>query len=211
MQSSTSSSKEKLFDQLLNLVDAHSGTEGQDFEKYKDDPVLFCEEVLGETLTDDVKRLMESVRDNTITIAKSANAVGKTHAAGGLAVWAYKCFAGSQVITAAAPPEANLKKILWSEIGHRVESHPKVFKNDKQMVLEVSRSAKSFLIGVTIPTAGTETQREAKFSGKHAPYLFFIIDEGDAVPDEVYKGIESCISGGHTRVLVMFNPRGRIW
>jgi len=118
------------------------------------------------------------------------------------------------VITAAAPPEANLKKILWSEIGHRVESHPKVFKNDKQMVLEVSRSAKSFLIGVTIPTAGTETQREAKFSGKHAPYLFFIVDEGDAVPDEVYKGIESCISGGHVRVLIMFNPRaegGEVW
>ncbi len=82
------------------------------------------------------------------------------------------------------------------------------------MVLEVSRSAKSFLIGVTIPTAGTETQREAKFSGKYAPYLFFIVDEGDAVPDEVYKGIESCISGGHVRVLIMFNPRaesGEVW
>jgi len=207
MRSYSDLSRQKLYDRLLILADAQLGIAGEDYSKYQDNPVGFCEEILKETLTDDVKVLMESVRDNPITVAKSANAVGKTHAAGGLAVWAYKCFPNSQVYTAAAPPEANLKKILWSEIGHRVETHQDVFENDKQMVLEVSRSAKSFLIGVTIPTAGTETQREAKFAGKHAENLFFIIDEGDAVPDEVYKGIESCISGGHVRVLVMFNPR----
>ena len=41
-----------------------------------------------------------------------------------------------------------------------------------------------------------EAVREAKFSGKHAPYLLFILDEGDAIGDEVYRGIESCMSGG---------------
>jgi hypothetical protein len=60
---------------------------------------------------------------------------------------------------------------------------------------------------VTIPASGSAAQREAKFSGKHSPFLLFIIDEGDAVPDDVYRGIESCMSGGHARLLVMFNPR----
>ena len=63
---------------------------------------------------------------------------------------------------------------------------------------------------MTIPASGTPAQREAKFSGKHAPNLLFIIDEGDAVPDEVYKGIESCMTGGHARLLIMFNPRAEI-
>jgi hypothetical protein len=208
MKSSIAYSRNALLDQLLNLVDSRYGSgDQQDFSKYQADPVKFGEKVLGEKFTVEVEKLMESVRDNPITVAKSANAVGKTHAAARAAVWFYKCFPNSQVYTAAAPPEGNLKKILWSEIGHLVESHPDIFKNDKQMVLEVSRSAKSFLVGVTIPTSGTETQREAKFSGKHAPYLLFLVDEGDAVPDEVYKGIESCISGGHVRVLIMFNPR----
>ena len=58
--------------------------------------------------------------------------------------------------------------------------------------------------------SGTEAQREAKFSGKHAPYLLFILDEGDAIPDEVYRGIESCMSGGHARLLIMFNPRAEV-
>jgi hypothetical protein len=35
----------------------------------------------------------------------------------------------------------------------------------------------------------------------------FIFDEGDAIPDEVYAGRESCTSGGEFRTLIMFNPR----
>ena len=150
---------------------------------------------------------MESVRDFPITIAKSGNATGKTHAAARIAIWFYKTFPDAQVYTSAAPPESNLKKLLWGEIGSAMEKHPKLFAADSIRSLFISRSAKSFISGVTIPASGTETQREAKFSGKHAPYLLFIIDEGDAVPDEVYRGIESCMSGGHARLLVMFNPR----
>lgn len=167
----------------------------------------FGEEILGEAFTDDVAALMNSVRDYPITIAKSANATGKTHGAARVAIWFYKCFPDSQIYTSAAPPESNLRKLLWGEIGFTREKHEKLFAQDQVRNLFISRSAKSFLCGVTIPATGTETQREAKFSGKHAPYLLFIVDEGDAVPDEVYRGIESCMSGGHARLLIMFNPR----
>ena len=152
---------------------------------------------------------MKSVRDYPITIARSGNAVGKTHAAARIAIWFYKAFPDSQVYTSAAPPESNLKKLLWGEIGSAIEKHQKLFSVDNIRSLFIARSAKSFISGVTIPSSGTEAQREAKFSGKHAPYLLFIIDEGDAVPDEVYRGIESCMSGGHARLLVMFNPRNK--
>lgn len=124
-----------------------------------------------------------------------------------IALWFYKAFHDSQVYTAAAPPESNLKKLLWGEIGGLVEKHSGLFKSDTVKVLHVERSAKSFTTGVTIPMSGTEAQRQAKFSGKHAPHLLFILDEGDAIPDEVYTAIESCLSGGHGRLLVMFNPR----
>jgi len=180
------------------------------YEQYQEDPVGFGADVLGELYTEDVKRLMESVRDNPVTIAKSGNALGKTHAAARVAIWFYKSFQNSQVFTAAAPPESNLKKLLWGQIGGIIESQKKLFDSDKTLSLHIERSPQSFLTGVTIPMSGTETQREAKFSGKHAPYLLFIIDEGDAVPDEVYRGIESCMSGGHARLLVMFNPRSEV-
>ena len=201
--------KNGLFDQLLSSIENLEGDQ-QEFSKYQADPVAFGEVVLGETYTDEVKKMMESVRDNVVTVAKSANATGKTHGAARVAVWWFKCFPDSQVYTAAAPPESNLKKLLWGEIGSIAEKHCELFKTEGKTSLHIQRSAQSFLSGVTIPASGTPAQREAKFSGKHAPNLLFIIDEGDAVPDEVYKGIESCMTGGHARLLIMFNPRSEI-
>lgn len=195
-----------LFDQLFDSLDRRFGL-SNDFSDYKEDPVGFGETVLKEDYTDDVKRMMESVRDNPVTIAKSANATGKTHGAARVATWFYKAFPDSQVYTAAAPPESNLKKLLWGEIGGLVEKHPALFKPDTVKYLHLERSAKSFTTGVTIPMSGTVAQRQAKFSGKHAPHLLFILDEGDAIGDEIYSAIESCLSGGHGRLLVMFNPR----
>lgn len=200
----------EIFDSLLASLSERTGGDTEDFSPYHNDPVAFGEQVLGETYTDEVKTLMESVRDHPVTIAKSSNAVGKTHGAARIAVWWYKVFADCQVYTGAAPPESNLKKLLWGEIGSIVEKHPKLFELDNLKTLHVSRSAQSFLTGVTIPMSGTEAQREAKFSGKHSPHLFFILDEADAVPDEVYRGIESCMSGGHARLLVIYNPRAEV-
>lgn len=178
-----------------------------DFQQYQNTPVAFGEDVLGGTFTEEVKTLMESVRDFPITVARSANATGKTHGAARVAAWFYMSFPDSQVYVAAAPPESNLKKLLWGEISSITEKHTKLFRDDTIRTLFIGRSARSFISGVSIPASGTPAQREAKFSGKHAPYLLFIIDEGDAVPDDVYRGIESCMSGGHARLLVMFNPR----
>jgi hypothetical protein len=207
---SRKSTPEKYAKHLANLFppeEIKKAIKDTGYIQYQADPIGFGERILGETFTDDVKKLMESVRDNPITLAKSANAVGKTHAAARISVWWHKSFPSSQIFTGAAPPESNLKKLLWGEIGSIVEKHPELFESDTVTNLHIQKSAKSFLTGVTIPSSGTEAQREAKFSGKHAPYLLFVLDEADAIPDEVFRGIESCMSGGHARLLMMFNPR----
>ena len=208
-ESFVTSAKNGLLDQLLNSIDQRFG-EGSDYSEYQGNPIGFGENILSEAYTDDIKILMESVRDNPVTVAVSANATGKTHGAARVGVWFYKTFPDAQIYTGAAPPESNLKKLLWGEIGNIVETNPDLFKSDTVTKLHVQRSAQSFLTGVTIPMSGTEAQREAKFSGKHSKFLLFLIDEGDAVPDEVYKGIESCMSGGHARLLIMFNPRAEV-
>jgi hypothetical protein len=174
---------------------------------YQADPIGFCENTFEESYTNDVKVMMESVRDNVITIAKSANATGKTHAAARVATWFYKCHPGAQVYTAAAPPKDNLETLLWGEIGSLTAKFPGIFAGDTCKNLSIKRNPLEFIKGVAIPSSGTSKEREAKFSGKHAPYMLFIFDEGDAIPDEVYAGTESCMTGGHVRLLIMFNPR----
>ena len=181
------------------------------YPQYQHDPYGFCTEVLNETFAPDVIPVMESVRDNTVTIARSANATGKSHVAARIAIWWLKSFNNAQVYTAAAPPERNLKTILWGEIGSILASKEALFENDTVSIasMNIARTKNEFITGVTIPGAGNSAEREARFSGKHAPHLLFIVDEGDAVPMEVYKGIESCMSSGHSRLLIMFNPRAK--
>jgi len=182
---------------------------------YQNNPVEFWTRELGQHITEDIERMMNSVRDNRITICISANATGKSFGSAGVALWFYKCFNNAQVFVAAAPPESNLKNILWSKISHQIANKPKLFQSEIINDLQITRAAEwnnklktdSFIAGLTIPTQGTEATREAKFSGKHAENLLFILDEGDAIPDECYRGIESCMSGGHARMLIMFNPR----
>lgn len=184
--------------------------ESDGFERYlrlKSPFAAFIEQELGETLTDDVRDMLASVWRYPVTVARSANSTGKTHAAARLALAFYKLFPAGQVWTAAAPPEDNLRKLLWGEIGAAAAAKSDVFTGDKLTDLHMGRSPRSFVTGVTIPQAGTPAQRKARFSGKHAPHLLFILDEGDAVPDEVYEAIESCMSGGFARLLVLFNPR----
>jgi len=195
--------KNQLFDRLFDSLDSKLGT-GAGFKQYQADPVSFGEKVLNETYTDEVKTLMESVRDNPVTVAQSANATGKTHGAARVAIWWFRCFPGSQVYTSAAPPEGNLKRLLWGEIRNVTEKHPELFKSDTITTLNIARSAQSFIAGVTIPVSGSEAVREAKFSGKHAPHLLFIVDEADCATVTGLSRTDSVMATGLWMRLTLF-------
>lgn len=176
--------------------------------KYQDNPIGFCKDILGMTrVTNDLMDMMNSVNDSVVTLARSSNAVGKSYSAARLGLWFYLCYPDSQVYMTAAPPERNLINILWAHVATIVKQKPALFTGHTIKRAKVSRSPDSFIEGVTIPLQGTSEAREAKFSGKHAHHLMFIVDEGDAVPEEVYRGIESCMSSSHVKLLILFNPR----
>ena len=192
---------------LQRLADGLVDNKTTQYDRYRNDATGFLRDVLHAKLTPDIKRLAQSVVKYPVTIARSANATGKSFTAARLAVWFHKSFPNSKVFTAAAPPESNLKRILWGEIGTILYEYPDIFIDDKITSMHIEKTPESFITGVTIPMTGTPEQREERFSGKHSPYIFFIIDEGNSVPIEVYKGIESCMSGGFFRLLILFNPR----
>lgn len=174
--------------------------------KYEHDPLGFCQDILGDHFTEGVVRVMESVRDNPVTIAKSGNGVGKSHAAARIALWFFSIYDDAKVYLTAAPPIENLRRILWGEMVSCVNKRPDIFPY-RLRSLRITRNSLSFIDGVAIPTSGSSDDRISKFSGKHAPHLLFIVDEGDAVPPEIYRGIEGCMSGGMARMLIMFNPK----
>jgi hypothetical protein len=208
MQDYVNKKRNEMVQSLVNRINGHFGGKlSQDYHQYLDDPVGFTEQILNETLTPDMVQLMEAVRDHQVVVAKSGNAVGKTFIAARLAIWWLLCFDECQIYSCAAPPEGNLRRLLWGEIGAITEKQQELFTGFDIKTLHIAKSSIDFLTGVSIPASGTASQKEARFSGKHSPNLLFLVDEADGVPDEVFKGIESCMSGGHARLLCMFNPR----
>jgi hypothetical protein len=175
----------------------------------------WVEEAFGARLSVGIRKMVRSVAQNRVTIVLSANSTGKTHGAARLALAWWKIYAARQdtesaeVYTAAAPPESNLDNGLWAEIDTATgEEAPDLFAGDTLLDKHAESGPKEKVTGLTIPQAGTDKQREARFSGKHADSLLFIVDEADAVPRPVYDGIESCMSGGSdARLLCLLNPR----
>jgi len=207
--------KGKFTDEQIQAYLDDKASGGNPYSKYADDPVGFCEEELGCTLTDDIITMMEAVRDYRVVIAISGNAPGKTFAAAHMAHWFYKCLPNSQVIlTAPHPGEDNLKRKLWGEIEKVFGHNPMVFKDDRIVTLEISpkadnrdRQYRHFIQGITLPQSGSEEEKISKLSGSHADNIMYILDEGDAVPEWAFKAIDSSMSGGNARLLIMYNPK----
>lgn len=208
---------DKFAEELLKLFpksEIKSVLYSEDFSKYQKDPVGFAKRYFNVELPDDLKRLCESVRDNRVTIAQSCTGFGKTFVGGFLSIWFYLCFKDSIVTTAAAPPERNLKDKLWGEIRSNIRANPDLFLKHKITSLRIedvsgSNVKEHFITGITIPTSGSDEDKEARISGSHAPAQLFILDEGDAIPDAIYRAIDGCMSGKFERLVIFFNPKKR--
>lgn len=205
----SSMSRQEMIEYLSLLESRAARLAAVDCSKYADDAEGFIEDVLGETLTDDLREICRSVVKYPVTIAQSGNGTGKSWIEARIALWFFKCRVEPQVYCAAAPPQTNLENILWAELSALVDKHPVLCSDCTTKNLKIERNPREFVAGVSIPSSGTDAQRQARFSGKHAPSLLFLVDEGDAVPDPVYAGIETCLSGGYDRLFVTFNPRER--
>lgn len=188
-------------------------------ERYQQDPGGFCTEVLGVTYSPDMLRIMESVRDNRVTVVRSANSVGKTICSAWIALWFYLCWPQSKVHTLAAPPKGNLETKLWGEINKIKLKKPALFAGMMPGNLwlsrqKVRRDAVSFLEGIPVPQDADPHLQMASISGSHAPDQLYLVDEGDGVDDAAFDGIDTCMTGPHERMLICYNPRqevGRPW
>jgi len=191
------------------IVDGLDPMQDAPYAEYKDDPIGFCEDVLGiKHLTQDQRDMLISIRDNESTVVMSATGVGKTFIMAAAVTWLYKCHTDIEAYTAAAPPEGNLKRLLWGELNRFIVKNPKVFIDDSIKTLMITRAPKQHIEGVTIPNSGKPEDIEARFSGKHQDVLVFFFDEGDAIPEAVYRGADGCMSGGRiVRMVICYNPR----
>jgi hypothetical protein len=181
------------------------------YAKYASRPLDFFKEVMNVTFTPEIEALILSFFERPVTQGRTANGVGKSHGLAHAAVGYFLIYEDAQVYLAAAPPESNLRMILFGEIAAIVEKHPKLFRGMRVSIpgMSIRRASgtKSWIKGLTIPQDADPGKMKARFSGKHAPHMAFIFDESDGIPKEVFEATESCMSGGDTHMAAILNPR----
>ncbi|BBO82475.1 hypothetical protein DSCO28_30410 [Desulfosarcina ovata subsp. sediminis] len=197
-----------LLDQLCDSLENEFGGDADtDFKKYQNDPVGFCRDILGDEFPPQIEELLGALVDVEVVTGQSSNAFGKSYAGARAALWFFLCFPNSQIYISAAPPETNIRRILWAQILAVLAKHPELTKGLTIKDLHIERSATHFLTSVTVPVSADEAILESKSSGKHAENMLWMVDEADGVPDAFFRGIQGCTSGGLSRQLYFFNPK----
>lgn len=188
-----------------------TGGSDVDYSIYQENPVEFIADVLGvRHIWPKLVEICEAVESHPYVAIQSANSVGKTFIAARVVLWWLNCFTDNvKIITTAAPPERQIKELLWGEIkaAWRLSTQRgvKLIGNEPgAMSLRVHDSW--WAQGFTVPMTGTKEERIARFQGHHAEHMLFILDEASGIPSEVWEAVDSCMSGGHNHLLVLANP-----
>jgi len=193
---------------LLELANRLEGTE-LPYQKYQDDPTGFVKDILGIDLWSRQKEILNSVRDNRQTAVSAAPSTGKSFAAAGAALWFLNSFPDSKVIVTAAPPERQIREILFGKIRQfqrdALRRGVNLAGGDPKSMAVVAAD-EHWIQGFTIPSSGSKEERIAKFHGHHAPHILIIADEAHGVPGEIFEAFDNIMSSAGARLLILSNP-----
>lgn len=166
---------------------------------YEEDPIGFIEKGLGETLWTKQKEIVSSVRDNKRTAVPACHAPGKSHIAARIIAWwiAVHPVGTAQVVTTATTFR-QVKNILWPHIRKLVKK-----SNIGGEVSQVEWKIDGELVAFGFSPADTD---ETAVQGIHAPHLLVVVDEAGGLSQTLGVALESLMTGGHTRLLLLGNP-----
>lgn len=190
----TLSSEERTY--IVRLLDSYLKNP---YLIYEEDPIGFIEKGLGETLWTKQKEIVSSVRDNKRTAVPACHAPGKSHIAARIIAWwiAVHPVGTAQVVTTATTFR-QVKNILWPHIRKLVKK-----SNIGGEVNQVEWKIDGELVAFGFSPADTD---ETAVQGIHAPHLLVVVDEAGGLSQTLGVALESLMTGGHTRLLLLGNP-----
>lgn len=136
---------------------------------------------------------------------RSGHGLGKSWISAKIALTFLLIHYPSKVITT-APTWFQVEKILWSEMRKSYGSTSMPI-GGKLLETELKLEEDWFAIGIsTREGVGTREFGATKMQGFHSPNLLVIMDEAAGIPSEIWKAVDSLVTGGNNRVIAIGNP-----
>ncbi len=143
------------------------------------------------------QEIIEAVRDHAEVYVPSCHASGKSFTAAHVALWFLYSHPNSIVVTT-APTGRQVKKILWQEI-RRAHGKAPVPLGGTLLKQELQIDEKWYAFGFS-------SDEPTNFSGLHADWVLFIVDEATGIPPESWEAIDGVLSNEHAHLLAIGNP-----
>jgi hypothetical protein len=196
--------RERLLDRLSHTelaalaLDLQGGVDYK-WAKYRNDPVRFVTEGLGESVWSKQVEILESVRDNKRTAVPACHAPGKSHIAARAIAWWVAVHGPETVrVVTTATTYRQVRNIVWPHIRRVVTSHGLPGE-----VLTTSWH----IDGITVADGfSPQEHNEAAVQGIHAENLLIVVDEAGGIGNTIGRALEALMTGGHTRLLLLGNP-----
>lgn len=155
------------------------------------------------TLWSAQRKIIEAVRDYRKVASKSCHEVGKSFSAALTACWWIDTHRlGEAFVVSTAPTAAQVKTILWREIGR---AHARGVlsgrTNQTEWWVEINGKEEQVAIG-----RKPDEYNPAAFQGIHAPYVLMIIDESCGVGPSLREAADSLIANDTSKILEIGNP-----
>jgi hypothetical protein len=164
------------------------------------DPVWWISKILCTNPWKVQQDIIESVRDNPRTTARSCHGIGKSFLAGNTALWFLYTFPYSIVLTT-APTWRQVEKLVWKEIRSSVRKSQIYLGGDL-----AKKSPELQIVQDEWVALGLSTNRPDRFQGFHARHLLVIVDEAAGVNEDIFEAIEGVLTSEHCRLLLLGNP-----
>ena len=159
-----------------------------------------AEGMLGMDLWPTQRQIMDAVDmpDKTIIATASCHSAGKTVTAAAL-ILTFLIKNPFSLVLATAPTQRQVEKQVFMELRELYKRVEHLFPKSEMLTAELRLDNKWGCVGFT-------TKDPEKFQGWHRDKILILVDEGSGVKSDIYNSIESAMTSGDVKLVIMSNP-----
>lgn len=180
--------------------------------RYKDDPVLFAQDVLGFEPWSKQIDILRSVQANVHTAVRSCHGSGKSEIASIIACWWVATRPiGHAIAVTTAPTFPQVSAILWASIRKHHQTAAERFKlglSPMKLPGYITQENEWKSDAGVLMAFGRKPadSNDHAFQGIHRRYVLVIVDESCGIRENLFTAVEAITTTEDSRILAIGNP-----
>jgi hypothetical protein len=171
-------------------------------KRYKNDPVLFSQEILKTFPDANQIKIIEAIRDNKFVSVASGRGIGKSVALSIIAMWTRSTQPGAKVLVTSNTDQQS-KNTLWSPMVSLMKQSliSSWFDNTTELIYFTGSPEVASIKRLVWSESNVES-----VSGYHAKNMTYLCDESSAYPNTILANLYASCTEDNNRMLLTSNP-----